>query len=299
MISQQAKDIRDTLLKNKNLDELLNTPLEVKRKGWEEFASNDIIPDGIVIEKAVINNLPAEWISTVNSSKDNMILYFHGGGHTQGSIVTHRKLAAHIAKNTEVPVCIFEYPLAPEYPYPAALNSSEGVYAYLLDHGYKADNIVLGGDSSGGGLAIALTLLLKDKEIPFPKGIFLLSPMLDYTLSGDTMKTCAEKDPLCFEEDLRIDASYYIQNESPFNPLISPVYGDIRGFPPLLIQAGSEEILLSDATRFADKAKTSQVDVELSVWEGMWHVFQGWVGEIPEAADAIEKIGRFTKALFH
>ena len=298
-ISLQAESIKKAMLINKNLEEFLNTPLEVKRKNWEEFASADFIPDGIMIKEAVINDISAEWISTENSSKNNMIIYFHGGGFNQGSIITHRKLAAYIAKSTDLPILILDYPLAPENPYPTALNSCEGVYSYLLGHGFKSDNIILGGDSSGGGLAIALALLLRNKQIPLPKGMFMLSPMLDFTLSGETIKTCAEKDPLCFKEDLQVDTSDYIGTESPDNPLISPVYGDIKGFPPLLIQVGTDEILLSDSVRFADKAKEGQVNVQLSVWEGMWHVFQAWIGEIPEATSAIEEIGRFAKAIFN
>jgi acetyl esterase/lipase len=227
-----------------------------------------------------------------------MILYFHGGGLSQGSIITHRKLVAHIVKSTTLPVLIFNYPLAPENPYPAALDVSEQVYFYLLNNGVQSENIIFGGDSSGGGLAIALALLLKKKNILLPKGIFLLSPMLDFTLSGSTMKTCAEKDPTLFEEDLKLTAGYYIGQESPSNPLISPVYGDIKGSPPLLIQVGGVEILLSDSTRFADRAKISQVNVQLSLWEGMWHVFQAWADEIPEAMDALEEIGEFTKDVF-
>ena len=298
MISLQAKNIKEAMLENKNIDEILNTPLEVKRKNWEESASADILPEGMVISKAVINNISAEWISANNSGKDNIILYFHGGGFNMGSIITHRKFVSYIVKYTGVPILIIDYPLAPEHPYPAALESCEGIYSYLLEHGFQAENIILGGDSSGGGLAIALALLLKEKEIPLPKGIFALSPWLDLTFSGDTIKTCADRDPLCSEKDLQADANYYIGTQSPDNPLISPIYGDISGFPPLMIQAGSEEILLSDSTRFADKAKENQVNVQLSVWKGMWHFFQGWVGEIPEAIDAIEEINRFTKVIF-
>ena len=298
MISIQAERLKEVLLKSRNLEAILSTPLELQRKGWEEAASADDIPDSIVIREAVIGNTYAEWISTESSRKDNIIMYFHGGGYTQGSTLTHRRLAAHIVKNTDLPMILFNYPLAPENPYPAALNSSEQIYLHLLDSGYQSENIIFGGDSSGGGLATALTLLLKDKKIPLPKGIFLLSPMLDLTLSGGTISTNAGKDPLLYIEDMRRTVSRYIEKESPNNPLISPVFGEISGFPPLLMQVGSDELLLSDSTRFADRAKASQVDVQLSVWEGMWHVFQAWVGEVPEAADAIAEIGRFTKTVF-
>ena len=298
MISTQAKNMKEALLQSRNADEGLDISLEERRKRWEGFASADPIPEDVIIEKTVINNITAERISTNNANKKNVILYFHGGGYCQGSVITHRKLVSHIAKAVETPIIVPDYPLAPENPYPAALHGVEGVYSYLLNNGFNADNIILGGDSAGGGLAAALTLLLKDKKIPLPRGVFLLSPWLDLTFSGDSVKIYAEKDPICTEEGLRVNAKDYAGNESTQNPLVSPVYGDISGFPPLLIQAGVEDILLSDSTRFAEKAEASNVDVKLSLWDEMWHVFQGWPVEVPEADDAIEQIGQFTKAVF-
>jgi len=297
MLSIQAENIKRVLLQNKNLEQVLNTPLEKQRKNWEESASTDIIPDIIFTEKTVIRNISVEWVSMKNSSKQNIILYFHGGGFNQGSTITHRKLAAYIVKAAHVPILMHNYPLTPENPYPAALVSSEQIYSYLLENGYQPENIILGGDSSGGGLALALTLLLKDKKVPLPKGVFLLSPMVDFTLSGDTLKTNEEKDPLLFVEDLQITVNRYIAKESPFNPLISPIFGDLRGIPPMFIQVGSDELLLSDSTRLAELARASQTDVQLSVWEGMWHVFQVWVSEIPEASESIESIARFTQTI--
>ena len=294
MISQQSEKVKKTMLCNKNLEELLNTPLDEKRENWEKLASSAIIPDDIIIKKAVINNTSIEWISTDKSNMGNVIVYFHGGGFCQGSINTHRRLAAHIVKSTDLTVLIFDYPLAPESPYPDALNCSKGIYEYLLNND-TIENIIFAGDSAGGGLALALTLLLKHLNIPLPKGIFLFSPFLDLTLSGDTIKTCAQKDPICFKDDLKMDADYYVGTESHYNPFISPIYGDITGFPPLLIQVGSDEILYSDSTRFANKARESQVNIRLSVWEGMWHVFQAWIDDIPEAADALKEVSWFIK----
>ncbi|MCX7746686.1 MAG: alpha/beta hydrolase [Clostridia bacterium] len=293
MISTQGKRVKKELIGNKNLENILNVPLEIQRKQWEDSALDVKLPEGTCIEEIVVKNISAEWVTTQNSSKQNVILYFHGGGYNQGSSITHRKLVAHIAHSTNLPVMIHNYPLAPENPYPAALNSSEQVYTWLLDNGFKPENILLGGDSSGGGLALALMLLLKSKNYLLPKAAFLLSPMLDLTFSGDTIKTCAQSDPLIFEEDLLLTASYYCSDESPYNPLISPVYGEFEGFPPLLIQVGSDELLLSDSIRVAEKAKAAGVDVRLDIWNEMWHVFQAWVEDVPEANRAIEKIGRF------
>lgn len=296
MISLQARKIKSEKSKNKNIEDVCNVPLALQRKQWENSSLNVKLPEGTNIKAVIVKNIAAEWVSTQNASKRNMILYFHGGGLTMGSSITHRKLAAYIAHSTNLPLLVHNYPLAPENPYPAALNYSEAVYMWLIDHGFKAENILFGGDSSGGGLALSLLLLLKSKGLPLPRAAFLLSTMLDYTLSGETIKSCAQADPVIFEEDLRLTANHYCGNASADNPFISPIYGELENLPPLLIQAGSDEMLLSDSIRLADKASAAGVEVQLDIWNEMWHVFQSQAEKVPEAMLAIEKIGQFTKA---
>jgi acetyl esterase/lipase len=295
MISPEAKRIKNILYRNQDLKYLLNTPLEVQRKDWEESNLDIILPEGTIIKRESNKNLLVEWINNETSDKSNIILYFHGGGFTQGSCITHRKLVSHIVRIVNLPIVIHEYPLAPENPYPAALAYSEQVYLWLLEKGYKADNIYFGGDSSGCGLALSLMMQLKSKDYVLPKGAFLLSPMLDFTLSGNSIKTFVNLDPLLFEEDLKMSVKYYCSNESPDNPYISPILGEFKGFPPLLIQVGSDEILLDDSKRLYDKAKSCGVNVQLDIWDEMWHVFQGWVGEVPEAEKSLEKIKMWLK----
>jgi len=290
MISQEAKKIREQLFANQNLDYLLTVPLEIQRKDWENSALNSKLAEGTTVKNEQYKNITVEWISNENSDKQRIILYFHGGGSNQGSCITHRKLVSHIVRVTNIPVVIHNYPLAPENPYPSALVFSEQIFLWLFEKGYKAEHILFGGDSSGCALALALMMILKSKNHCLPKAAFLLSPMLDFTLSGSTIKTLTKLDPIVFEEDLKISVKYYCGNESPYNPYISPIFGEFKGFPPLLIQVGSGEILLDDSKRLYKKARESGVNVQLDIWEEMWHVFQGWVGEVPEAEQSLEKI---------
>jgi acetyl esterase/lipase len=298
MISEEAKKIKDVLFRNQNLEYLLNTPQEVQRKDWEDSALDFILPEGIKIIREKDINISADWISSETSDKQEIILYFHGGGLTQGSSITHRKLASHIVRVVNVPVIIHDYPLAPENPYPAALVYSQKVYLWLLKKGYKNENIIFGGDSSGGGLALALIMKLKNEDHALPKAGVFLSPMLDFTLSGNTMKKSAKLDPLVFEDDLKMSVKYYCRDESPYNPYISPIFGKFNGVPPLLIQVGRDEILLDDSKRLYDKAKLSGVNVQLDIWDDMWHVFQGWVEEIPEAELSLRKIKEWKDNIF-
>lgn len=297
MISPETKKIKNVLFKNQNLEYFLNTPLEIQRKDWEDSALDVMLPEGTKVKGERDKNIFVEWISNETSDKQNFILYFHGGGLTQGSCITHRKLASHIVRVVNLPVIIHDYPLAPENPYPAALTYSQQVYLWLLEKGYKAENIIFGGDSSGCGLALALMMQLKNKGYALPKAAFFLSPMLDFTLSGTTMKTSVKLDPVVFEEDLKMTVKYYCNNESPCNPYISPIFGELGGLPPLLIQVGSGEVLLDDSKRLYDKAKAFGVNVQLDIWDEMWHVFQGWVGEVPEAELSLGKIKEWKESI--
>ena len=166
-------------------------------------------------------------------------------------------------------------------------------WQWLLVQGYRPDEIIIGGDSSGGGLVLSLLLLLKKENSPLPHSCFLLSPMLDYTLSGDSISSCAKKDPMICIEDLRQTVAYYCSHAETSNPLVSPLFGDLTGLPPLLIQTGSDELLLDDSIRLAKQATEAGVNVQFEVWNGLWHVFQSSAGEIPEANRAIRRIASF------
>ncbi|WP_435310081.1 alpha/beta hydrolase [Sebaldella termitidis] len=287
MISKEAKTAKEKLFQNKNLEEILSTPIEIQREEWEESVKNIKLPSNIKIEEITVKNIKADWITPEVTVSEAVIFYFHGGGLNQGSKLTHRKLAAEIVNRSKLRVFIHNYPLAPENPYPNALNKSLELYLWLLECGLKAENIIFGSDSSGSALALALVLLLKQEKQPLPKAAFLFSPMLDFSLSGESVTKNKDLDPKIFKEDLELTSKYYCDKKSVKNPLVSPVYGDFTDFPPLFIQVGSEELLLSDSLTLEKRAKNAGVSVKLEVWDGMWHVFQTRFESIPEADQAV------------
>ena len=267
--------------------------MEVQRREWEESALNGILPQGTVIEPVLMNGVSGEMIHFPSSAASQVILFFHGGGYSQGSCITHRKLAAHISMESGKPVLLVDYRLAPENPFPAALEDGRKAYFWLLESKVKAKDIVFGGDSAGGGLAAALLLYLRDTNADLPAAAFLMSPWLDMTFMGESLLSRKDLDPMVSKEDMMHDAMNYCKGKNPEDPYISPVYGDLMGLPPLLIQVGDHEVLLSDSARLAEKAQRAGVEVHLRVWDEMWHVWQAWMGELPEAGEAIAEIGRF------
>jgi acetyl esterase/lipase len=202
-------------------------------------------------------------------------------------------LAARLCLASKLRVLLIDYRLAPEHPFPAAVEDAGKAYQWLLASGIAPEQIVIGGDSAGGGLALSTLLWLRERDVALPGATVLISPWLDLALTGPSLHTRAEVDPLCSIEGLRLAASYYLGSTDAKTPLASPLYGDLHGLPPLLIQVGDHEILLSDSTRLAEKAKAAGVDVSLEIWNEMWHVWHGWAATLPEAQQAIERIGAF------
>ena len=251
------------------------------------------IPKGMQAEQVDINGVKAEWLMTDASSKKKVMLYVHGGGYVSGSIQSHRVLCIPLAKRTGLRILTPEYRLAPEHPFPAALEDVLSVYCWLVEKGFESKNIFLAGDSAGGGLSLAAVLSLREKGDPLPAGVICISPWADLSLSGNTYRTNAKRDPM-----LRIDmmnewSLAYADKSKHREPLVSPVYADYQDFPPLLIQVGSEEVLLDDARMIAEKAKAAGVEVSLSVYEGMWHVWHTFGTLLPEARAAFEEIRQF------
>jgi monoterpene epsilon-lactone hydrolase len=191
-----------------------------------------------------------------------------------------------------------DYRLAPEFPFPAALDDSVRVYCWLLKSGIVPKHIVIGGDSAGSGLAASLLLALKKRDIQLPAAAVLVSAWLDLSLSGESYQSRAHVDPLTSRQELQDAVSLYIGDRDPREPFISPLFADLASLPPLLIQVGDHEVLLSDSVAFAEKAAHSNVEVELQVWEGMWHVFQAWSAGLPEGQQALDEIGRFVRMKF-
>jgi acetyl esterase/lipase len=238
------------------------------------------------------NGVSSFWVRTGTPRHGNkVIVYLHGGGYVLGSAQTDLGLPLRIGPAAGVPVLSVDYRLAPEHPYPAALDDALNAYRWVLAHGYRGRDIAVMGDSAGGGLTLALALAVRNAKLPQPAALLALSPVTDLTMSGDTRASLAGVDPVLTGDSAERFAIYAGEHD-PRDPLISPVYGDLKGLPPLLIQVGTREILLSDAVRFARNAREAGVDVTLDVWEGMWHVFQVNPG-VPEARQAALEAGRF------
>jgi epsilon-lactone hydrolase len=253
------------------------------------------LPEDLHLVPVDISGLAAEWMIPDGSSRDKAILYFHGGGLVVGSVKAHRRIVAKFVKGSGVPALVFDYALAPEHPFPEGLNDSIAAYKYLLAEGIKSTNIIFAGDSGGGNLVFSTMLALKDKGIPLPGAAVALSPWTDLKNSGESWVTNAEADTLCWKEAQIIFAEYYTRTNDPVMPLISPLYGDLKGFPPLLIFAGSDELLRDDSTRFAAKAKDAGVDVTLKIGDGLFHCYPACSPLFPEAKQAMGEIGEFIK----
>jgi acetyl esterase/lipase len=296
MVSEGMKNIINLL--RQQTEQGTKQRVEEGRKAMEQMAGMEKFPEDVTFEEITVNNIPSLWINTPESVKEQVVLYLHGGGYCQGSITTHKGLGYRISRASKSRILLVDYRLAPENPYPAALEDSVTAYKWLIDkEGINPQNIVISGDSAGGGLTAATLLKLRDDGVTLPAGGVLLSPWTDLDGTGDSVRTNRRLDPILTADILFFAANLYVGDDDPKNPYISPLYADLKGIPPLLIQVGTAEIILDDSTRFAEKAKSAGVEVTLDVWEDMLHVFQAFALWAPEGMQAIEKIGEFIQKL--
>ncbi len=272
---------------------LNNLSLEMERTGQDLFAANEVkrLPENMVVASDYIGDMRAEWFHTLGARDDEAILYFHGGAYMAGSIVSTRPLAVDFAQVTGCNVLSFEYRLAPEHPFPAALEDGYAAYLYMLSLGLSPERIAFVGDSAGGGLEFAVALKAREEGIPLPAAIAALSPWADLTLNDETYKENRWTDPLLERKKLLRATMYYAYGQYLMNPFISPVYADFTGFPPTLIHVGTHEVLLGDSRRLAAAMRRADVDVQLLEWEGMWHVWH--IFDVPESHAALRGIGDF------
>jgi acetyl esterase/lipase len=249
-------------------------------------------PEGVEYQSVDAGGVPAEWAIPAGAGEDKVLLYLHGGGYSVGSIVSHRKLVGHLAKAAGVRGLSVGYRLAPENPFPAGLDDAVTAYAWLLGEGIAAAHIGIGGDSAGGGLALATALALRERGLPAPAGLVLLSPWTDLASTGESLRTNLGKDLLIrgVNDDAPGVTSYAGDNDVK-NPLISPLYADFSDFPPFVVHVGGDELLLDDSTRLAEWASAAGCDVTIEVWPDMQHVFQIAAGNVPEADEAVAKLG--------
>ncbi|NNL55241.1 MAG: alpha/beta hydrolase [Woeseia sp.] len=297
MISRRARFVRWVTSRYvQRLDPHSADVFEVRRK-LDSFSRLLRKARGVKVEATHINGLYAEWLRPKKTNSDRVLLYLHGGAYVLGSCSTHRKMVSHIARAAGINALVPEYRLAPENKFPAAIEDAVGLYRALLAAGTKAENIIIAGDSAGGGLTVATLLSLRHAGDPMPRAAILLSPFLDVTASGESAKTRADKDPWFRADDISAVVENYCSEEEVRHPMVSPVFANAAGLPPTFIQVGDHEILLSDSTRFADNMREAGCSVEIEVWPEMWHVWQLFVGKMPESRQAIEKIADYIREL--
>jgi len=267
------------------------TSVDEMRRDWDALFASEVVP--VETTRIVADGVEGELIRSADAREGRVVLYLHGGGFSSGSARSHHDLAARIAVASHSPVFLLEYRRVPEHRFPAPVEDSLRAARWLRSAGYAADGgIVLGGDSAGGTLAMATLLALRDAGDVSPRAAVLLSPWLDLTASLPSYETHAKLDPLHRRSVLLAIAKAYLGDADPRHPWASPVFADLRGLPPLLVQVGEREIIVDDSRELAARATASGVPVQLEVWPGMVHVFQQ-LAELPEAARAIEGIGAF------
>jgi epsilon-lactone hydrolase len=271
-------------------------PVEEQRAKAEKMARFFRLPKGMQCQPVDANGVPGEWFIP-DRAADGVILYLHGGAYALGSVNAHREFLARLTKAVGVRILAIDYRLAPENPHPAAVEDAVAAYRWLLEQGIAPDQIVIAGDSAGGGLTLAALLALRDGGQPLPAGAVCISPWTDLALTGASMQEKVEEELVLDPDSLAKFAALYGAGQEVTDPLISPLYGDLTGLPPLLIQVGTDEILLDDAKRFAQKAEDADVDVMLTVWDGMFHVFHMFLF-FPETAEAIKEIADFINTRF-
>jgi len=272
----------------------VNPTIEEMRAGMDQVAAFLPTPDTASVAAVDVNGVPAEWVSA-GADDGPSVLYLHGGGYVMGGLHTHRNLAYNIAAATGGRSLLLDYRLAPEHPFPAAVEDAVAAYQWLLAGGTPASSIVIAGDSAGGGLTVATLLKLRDSDIALPAAAVCISPWTDMEGLGDSITGKADKDPIVRADSLNRIAAMYLNGADARNPLAAPIHADLSGLPPLLIHVGSDEILLDDAARLAERARAADVDVSYEVWPDMFHVWHLFAPMLSEGRDAISGIGDFVK----
>jgi acetyl esterase/lipase len=292
-MTEQQKVQMDTILRQGRLD--LNADVPTLRAAFNETMKYVPIADDVEQWRTTIGGVDAVEVRIRDADPSNLVLYFHGGVYVIGSAAASVALASELARRADTKAITVDYRLGPEHPYPAAVEDARAAYEGLLGQGFDPSRIAFAGESAGGGLAVATLVALRESGLPLPSCAFLMSPYVDLTLSGETLLTKEVDDPILTPDGLRLRVPDYVGGADPADPLISPVFADLRGLPPMLIQVGSHEILLSDALRIAARAATADVEATLEVTSGVPHVFQGFAAALDEAAVALDRAAMFLK----
>jgi monoterpene epsilon-lactone hydrolase len=293
-MSTEQQEMIDAILRQSAFP--ADSTVDDQRRLLREAVSAQPLPADVTVTAADLGGIRTAEVTVDGIEPRHVVLYFHGGVYVISDAFLAAGLASQIARRTQTKVISVDYRLAPEQPYPAAVDDALAAYGALLDNGTSPSNIVFAGESAGGGLAIATLVNARDHGLPLPAAAFVMSPYVDLTLAGTTMQTKAEVDPLLNRELLEPRVEDYVAGQDAALPLISPIFADLSGLPPLIIQAGSHEVLLDDAVRLAGRAAAADVEVTLEITPGVPHVFQAYSPMLDEAAAALDRAGRVLSA---
>ncbi|MCC6381353.1 MAG: alpha/beta hydrolase [Dehalococcoidia bacterium] len=264
------------------------------RAGMEAMLASPIAAD-VTCTRLDCDGVPAEWIAAPGTELERAVLYLHGGGYVLGSVTTHRDLCARLSRAAGCRVLALDYRLAPEHPFPAAVEDAVAAHRWLLHQGFSPGRLAIAGDSAGGGLAVAALVALRERGVALPAAGVCLSPWADLAMTGDSLQARAALDPVVQTAGVAAMAVAYLAGADPRSPLASPLYADLQGLPPLLIQVGMFETLFDDAARLDARARCDGVEVRFRPWDEMVHVWHLFAAMLPEAQEAIEEAGAFIK----
>ena len=273
------------------------TGFSERRARLDARGSHYAMPAGVRTEAVSANGVSAEWTVSAVADPSRVLIFLHGGGYVSGSLKSHRHMVAELGRLARIRALALDYRLAPEHPFPAALDDALAAYRFLLSEGVAPQHIVLGGESAGGGLAVATMLSLRESGLPLPACAWLSSPWTDLRQSGATMTSKANVDPLIQKAYLMELAAAYLKGADPRMPLASPLYADLRGLPPMLIQVGSAETLLDDSVRLAGVAGAADVRVRLGVWPDMIHAWHLFYPQLADGRRALAQVGAFIRSM--
>jgi epsilon-lactone hydrolase len=295
MLSVRARAFR--ALVRRGADSARNLSLDQRREQMDRLGAMARLPKGTRVSPVDAPGLSGEWVRVPHSRADRVILYLHGGAFCMGSPASHRNLVAWLCASAGARALSLDYPLAPEHPFPAALDHTIAAYRFLRTTGVAPDRIAFGGDSAGANLVLAALLMLRDAGEPLPAAAACISPPTDLTGGSPSLVSRAHLDPMVRLESVGPLCRAYAGGTRADDPRLSPLAADLKGLPPLLIHVGSNEILFDDSLRFARKAREAGVDVRLEVGEELWHVWHAAVPYVPESTRAVQRIGRFLSDL--
>jgi acetyl esterase/lipase len=272
----------------------IDMSIEEQRAGMEAGVGAFELPDDLSTTEVTIAGVSCRWVEVPESRSERILLYLHGGGYALGSLNTHAELMARIARTCRCRVVGADYRLAPEHPFPAALDDAVAVFSAVHAEAPGA-GIAIAGDSAGGGLTAATLLKLKSSGLPPPHAAVMFSPWMDLTGNSESFATRAAKDPMLNAELITSVAVHYVGDHDADHPLISPLFGDLAGLPPLLVQVGDHEVLLNDSVDFAARARKAGVSVKIEIWDEAFHVFQS-IPTLPEAREALTSMAAFLES---